>query len=232
MKKIFVFIILCSTLLLTACTESYSKTHKKIAEDYKHITLESYLTPDLEGYDHGKVIRLDYNDTYATLIQYKNYYVIDFDLEKTYLYNQTNQEVIRYTDTIVLDFTRTSETVIDFIFEVERAETITFKKYSYLIFDMIRSALDDNHKSYIAFNQNRPNRGYFYPSIIIHESNYDKIEGLLSLLDDFDDTPEKIEILLDKHSESTIYIKVLNIDIHDTYEEGLLPRIKSITENE
>ena len=89
MKKILGIIITLLLLNLIGCTTSYNDIHKSISDDYKDITIESYL--------EKSVLTLDFNnDMKANLILFNGYYVIDFNHEISYFYDINHKKIIKY----------------------------------------------------------------------------------------------------------------------------------------
>src|SRR5690554_3467272 len=142
-----------------------------MSKDYKDVTIENYL--------ERSAISLNYShNQHATLVLFEGYYVIDFNTQITYLYHLVDKDILKYTSTLDESFNANAQSIIEFIHEVEKSEDIKFEKFSYLIFDVIRSALEAENKPYIQFNQNRANKAFYYPHLVIKKENFKYINKL------------------------------------------------------
>lgn len=223
MKKFAMLLSIIYIFLLSGCVMNYSQTHQKIFDSYHDITIENFL--------EKTNITLIHSNGHATLAQTEDFYVIDFDMKTTYFFNPMNQEVLKYEDKLDLEFRATSQSVIEFIHEVERDQALSFNKISYLIFDVIKSILNENNKTNIQFDYHYSNRGFYHPFIVVKEKNYEYIDKLSLIIAEFEDVkPSEIKILLDKQRGTRIHITTFGIDIHSNYDDDFILFIKSIVQ--
>lgn len=224
MNKVLSMIIMLLSLNLVGCTMSYSDIHKSISDDYKDITIETYLETGVMNLSYSK-------DMIANLILFQGYYVIDFNHEITYFYDINHKTIIKYTSTVDTAYHIEAESIIEFIQEVEKSEAIKFEKLNYLIFDVIRSALEENQKPYIQFNENRANKGFYHPYLVIKKENYKHINKLQEIFEDMNDEPQEVKIIMDKHTNSSIIIYPYGIDISSHDNDVLIIHITNIIKN-
>lgn len=224
MKKIMGVIITLLLLNLIGCTTSYNDIHKSISDDYKDITIESYL--------EKSVLTLDFNnDMKANLILFNGYYVIDFNHETSYFYDINHKKIIKYKNTVDTEYHAEAESILEFIYKIEKAEDIKFNKVNYLIFDVIRSALKEENKQYVQFNEKRPNAGFYHPYLVIKKENFGYIDKLTDIFSDIDESIFEVKFIMDRHLNTNIMIEPFHIEIESQDYESLSTYLLTIIDN-
>lgn len=228
MKKIV--IVLLSVLILSACTESKTEIQKDITKTYENVTfvkiLES-LTND-NNFAHGTV--LHYDDQLGSIYLYKQKYYINLNEDLTYIYSNDTNLIQRYTISLDEDFQSNAADIYEFIEKIELIENIEFRKFDYLIYNVIADAILDKNQGYLSYKTSRPNPMAYHPHIVIKNENFDKFSKLNDILIQLEpDLTLLPEIRIGLSSEMPTYIHLYigskTFDIRESRNENLTNRI-------
>ena len=138
MKKTSFFFIVILTLLITSCNLS-GRSYSNAANKYENITLKDYLS---EG-----GLELFYDDNIANLDVIDEVYFLDFNLEKTYIFDLTTKNIRLYDKGFITSFEKSADNLTAFIEQIAIEEDISFRKFDYLIFSSIKSVFKEENKN-------------------------------------------------------------------------------------
>ncbi|MDY0210310.1 MAG: hypothetical protein RBQ91_02750 [Acholeplasma sp.] len=190
MKRIWI-VVLLSLMVLSGCEESQKDTYRKVSNEYKEVSLDSYLA--------YRSVSLRYEDKTGGLVLIEDNYYLDLNNEVTYVYMPIDKTVIRYHEQKDTEYQEASESLLAFITLVESEEDIQFRKLDYRIFDVIRTMFSSENQSLIRFKSDLISPQHYYRKIVINKEDIDKFNPLLEIITDLKiEVGDSIEISLRK----------------------------------
>lgn len=222
MKKTSFFLIVILTLLITSCNLS-GRSYSNAANKYENITLKDYLS---EG-----GLELFYDDNIANLDVIDEVYFLDFNLEKTYIFDLTTKNIRLYDKGFITSFEKSADNLTAFIEQIAIEEDISFRKFDYLIFSSIKSVFKEENKKYISFNTKGFNSSAFFPPLEIKKEGINNIENLKEICLDFKndfDQLDKVIIHLGKQHQIDILIQNFDAQINHVNNSDFSNRINLI----
>lgn len=204
MRKII--IVLLSVIILSACTKSKTEIQNDIAKTYEGITFSQILESLTE---YGIV--LNYDEQLGSINMYKQKHYIHLNENLTYIYSNDTKIIQKYTTLLDDEFQSYAEDVYEFMDKIEQIENIEFRKFDYLIYDVIAAVILDTNQGYLNYTSRLNPVVIYHPSIIIKNEYFNefyKLNDILSQLEpDLTIVPE-IKISLSTELTTSVHLHI------------------------